>query len=135
MFALVCALHSLFETDADTINLPTLSALAGDVAREQLEKSADVALKVLKLRHNLYAHRSGKLTVADIFALAKITPNELRFLVGRASAIVRIIADHLDLPAPPEARGARAAVANLLDALARDTLATWAGAPDPFAER
>jgi hypothetical protein len=134
MSALVCGLHSLFERKAGRINLPTLSALAEDVAAEQLAKSAEAAAKVLTLRHNLYAHRSGSLTVADIYRLAEIKPNDLRFLAGRASAIVRIIARHLGLPEPVEAIGKRAAIENLLDAVARDTLATSVGAPDPFAE-
>jgi hypothetical protein len=132
MFALVCGLHSLFERKPDRINLPTLSALADNVAVNELAQSAEVARKVEKLRHNLYAHRSGSLTVAEIFALANLKPNELRFLATRASAIVRIIASQLNLPAPPEAIGARVAIENLLDAVARDTVATWARAPDSF---
>jgi hypothetical protein len=59
MFALICGLHSLFERKANRINLPTLSALADDVAAEQLVKSAEVAGKVEKLRHNLNRYLGG----------------------------------------------------------------------------
>lgn len=132
LFALVCALHSLFEGNDDTVNLPTLSANAGDIAADELKKCEDVVCKVAKLRHNLFAHRSGKLTTERAYALATISSNDLRWLAGRAGAIVRILASELNLPAPPEAIGAQAAVKNLLDAVARDTHATWAGVPDPL---
>lgn len=127
MFALVCALHNLFDPRRDTVNLPNLSAFANDAAAQQLERCADVARKVKKLRHKFYAHRSGSLTTAEIFRLAEITPNELRFLANRASAIIRMIARELDLPDPPEAIGPRAAINNLLDAVARDCQATLEG--------
>ena len=133
LFALVCALHSLFEGGSDTVNLPALSARVDDIAASELKRCQPIARKVAKLRHNLFAHRSGKLTTEQVYALAKISSDDFRLLANRASAIVRIIAHELNLPAPPEAIGARAAVTNLLDAVARDTRATWAGAPDPFA--
>jgi hypothetical protein len=133
MFALVCGLHSLFEKDRRHVTLPALSERADDIAAKQLAQTAEIARKVAKLRHTQYAHRSGKLTTSAAFKEADLTPNNLKWLAMKASAIARIIAHHLELPPPPEAIGARAAVANLLDAVARDTLATWAGAPDPFA--
>lgn len=133
MFALVCGLHSLFEKDRRHVTLPALSEKAGNVAAEQLAQSAEVARKVAKLRHTQYAHRSGTHTTSAAFKAADLTPNELRQLAIKASAIVRVIARHLNLPAPVEATGPRVAIENLLDAVARDTLATWSGTPDPFA--
>jgi AbiU2 len=129
VFALICTLHSLFETDSkkQKLTLQALSAHADDVAADLIAKSAVIARKVATLRHTFFAHRSGKLTTAEAFALAKVTPNEIRLLATRASAIVRIIAAHLDLPSPPQAIGARAAITNLMDAVARDTNATLRG--------
>lgn len=133
LFALVCALHSLFERREDTVNLPALSSKINDVAADELKRCEIVAGKVGKLRHNLFAHRSGKLTTEKAYALAGITSNDLRWLSARAAAIVRMFARELDLPAPLEAIGAKVAVTKLLDAIARDTNATWAGTADPIA--
>jgi len=98
--------------------------LAGDL----LEKSESIAKKVAKLRHNIFAHRSGKLTKEDVFALAKITPNDMRLLAERAMSVSRVFHAELGLPPPLEAIGARAAITNLLSAVARDS-----SVPDAFA--
>lgn len=127
MSALVVTLHSLFERSPRTVNLPNISKQLGGVAGEMLEKSEEIAKKVAKLRHNIFAHRSGKLTREDVFALAKITPNEMRLLATRAMSISGMFHAELGLPPPLEAIGARAAINNLLSAVARDS-----SVPEPF---
>ena len=121
MSALVVTLHSLFERSNRTVNLPAISAQLNDIAREELEKCSPISKKIAKLRHNIFAHRSGRLTKEDEFKLAAITPNDMRWLAGRAMAICRTFHRELGLEAPPEGIGARAAIENLLDAVERDS--------------
>lgn len=132
MFALVSTLHSLFETRKDTINLVRLSAELGGMASDESDAARPLALKVLHLRHNLFAHRSANLGVEDVYKLASITSNDLRDLAALALSIVTKFCGHLGLPHPPEPIGAVAAANNLLSALQRDELRTLAGDGPPF---
>jgi len=120
MSALVVTLHSLFEQSGRTVNLPNISKQLELVAADDLERCAPMTIKVARLRHNIFAHRSGKLSKEDVFKLAGISSNDMRWLAGRAASISRQFHRHLELPAPPEAIGARAAIENLLSAVERD---------------
>ncbi len=121
MSAFVVTLHSLFEKSKKTVNLPTLSAELGGAAQDKLSECTAVAKKIAKLRHNIFAHRSGRLTKEEVFGLASITPNEMRLLVIKAQAICRIMHRQVDLPLPFEMIGARAAIDNILSAVQRDS--------------
>jgi len=120
MSALIVTLYSLFEKSAKTVNLPNISKQLEHVAVGDLERCIPMTIKVARLRHNIFAHRSGKLSKEDVFKLAGISSNDMRWLAGRATAISRKFHRHLELPAPPEAIGARAAIENLLAAVERD---------------
>ena len=120
MVALVCALHSLFERSVKTVNLPAIDAELGGIAGDLIEEAQVTAAKVAKLRHNLFAHRSGRLTQAEIYRLAAITPDDLRWLAIKSSAIVRRFCDHLELEVPVDADHARSGIESLLDAVSRD---------------
>lgn len=125
MSALVVTLHSLFEVSRRTVNLPGISKQLDDAQAPELQACAPIAKKVAKLRHNLFAHRSGRLSKQDIFKLAEITPNDLQWLAFKASAISRVFHRLAGLPDPPAAIGARAAILNLLDSVSRDAEASW----------
>ena len=121
MSALVVTLHSLFEQSSKTVNLPNISKQLEHLAADDLERCIPMTVKIAQLRHNIFAHRSGKLSKEDVFKLAGISSNDMRWLAGRAAAISRQFHRHLDLPAPPEATGGRAAIENLLAAVERDS--------------
>jgi len=120
MSALVVTLHSLFERSAKTVNLPNISKQLEHLAADDPERCVPMTVKIARLRHNIFAHRSGKLSKEDVFKLAGLSSNDMRWLAGRAASISRQFHRHLELPAPPEAIGARAAIENLLAAVERD---------------
>jgi hypothetical protein len=100
--AMVMYLSQLFEPRDDTLNLPSLAqkASSGGVAQsvtEQARLALDAARplisKVMILRSNLFAHRSAKLSYAEVFDLAKVTPDQLRELSDFALRIVNLLGE------------------------------------------
>ncbi|MEO7411614.1 MAG: hypothetical protein ABIU10_09935 [Sphingomicrobium sp.] len=123
MTSLIVTLHNLFALRDDTVNLPRISRQMKDLGRDQLSNCAAAVTKVARLRHNVYAHRSGKLTIPDSFRLAAISGNDMRFLANRAMSLCRVFSHELRLPNPQEPIGAKAVIHNLLAALNRDASA------------
>lgn len=87
--ALVMYLSQLFEERRETLNLAGVVAeaeVAGversfiDTAGSALVTAKPIWKKVVILRSNLFAHRSGKLSYEAAFELAEITPDDLRDL-------------------------------------------------------
>jgi|GEM_PF-1262925 len=98
--AMVMYLSQLFEPRNDTLNLPRLLESASSF--EDARPVAGQALSILKavkplvskvmiLRGNLFAHRSAKLSYAEIFDLADVTADQLRELSDAALHIVNLL--------------------------------------------
>ena len=88
--ALLVALYRLYETREDTYNLPRFLSLLKERAAvpEETLKELDALyaqakplwVKVSILRNKAFGHRSKAHSVADAFAEAGVTPNDLRDL-------------------------------------------------------
>jgi len=100
--AMVMYLSQLFELRGDTLNLPSLlenapSAKVATPVAEQgrsiLEAVKPLVAKVMILRSNLFAHRSAKLSYAEVFDLAKVTADQLRELSDAALRIANLLGD------------------------------------------
>jgi hypothetical protein len=97
--SMVTYLAQLFENRTDTLNLgqlirdtETLIPLAVGPAQSKFSRAKHLAPKVAILRSNLFAHRSLKISYADTFKLAEITPNQFRELTEIALAVVNELA-------------------------------------------
>ncbi len=98
--AMVMYLSQLFESRSDTLNLPFLIQKASsegitvaviDQARSVLEAARPLVSKLMILRSNLFAHRSAKLSYAEVFDLAEITADQLRDLSGSSLRVVNLL--------------------------------------------
>ena len=69
----------------------TVTALLNDEAKP-------LADKVLKLRHNAFAHRSAHISYDDVFAMAAVTPGQLRDLTDVALRIANTLLQARGLP-------------------------------------
>jgi hypothetical protein len=125
MHALVLTLSALFERRADTINLHKLSMDLGGVAGDIIRECSDKAVKVIKLRNHLFAHRSASLGIKEVYKLAAITSDDLKHLAEQVMEIVTQFCTALDMPQPAKPVGAIAAATSLLSALDRDGTALW----------
>lgn len=96
--ALLIALYSLYEVRNDTYNIPTLlrrlrneGAIPVE-ALDELDKLYAAAkplwIKVNILRNKAFGHRSVAHTPKEVFAEAKVTPNELRELVDTTKKLL-----------------------------------------------
>jgi hypothetical protein len=100
--AMVMYLSQLFEPRGDTLNFPSLlkSAPSAEVATSVTEHGLSIldaanplVSKVMILRSNLFAHRSAKLSYAEVFELAKVTADELRELSDAALRIANVLGE------------------------------------------
>lgn len=99
--SLVVHLAGLFECRKDTINFNTLikEAIASglfateaiDSAREKITKIQDISSKLVILRSNLFAHRSGSLSYKDAFSKADVTANQLRDITAAGLQIANLL--------------------------------------------
>lgn len=84
LFVAVVELHSLLDADKATINIPNLinevELKFGDQSalREAYDNIRPSFEKLRILRNSVYAHRTRRKSYADMFKLAKITPDELK---------------------------------------------------------
>ncbi|MHB8697735.1 MAG: AbiU2 domain-containing protein [Sulfuricaulis sp.] len=99
--AFVVHLAGLFETRKDTINLPGLvSELAESKLLEPstvveaesiLSEAMTLIPKVIILRSNLFAHRSGSVSYAEAFRKADVTANQLGDLSSLSLRLVNLL--------------------------------------------
>lgn len=90
----------LFDKDSRTKSLRTLIT---DIRQshpriaQKLESaiSAQQPLlnKMIRLRHNVYAHRNKRLSPHDVFAAVKLTPKEMKLMVQLAQQVISEISD------------------------------------------
>jgi hypothetical protein len=82
-------LCQLFEKHPKTLNINNVlkeakaRGVSGGnlaVAEKALQEALPIVKKLVILRHNLFAHRSGSLSYADAFKKAAVTPNQIRRL-------------------------------------------------------
>ncbi len=88
--ALLVELYRLYETRQDTYNIPTFLKLlkernaipeaTADALATMYAEAKPLWLKVNALRNKAFGHRSKAHSVAEVFAEARVTPNELRDL-------------------------------------------------------
>jgi len=89
--ALLVVLYRLYETRKDTYNIPGFLKLLADrravdsavlvKLQEAYDRARPLWQKVSILRNKAFGHRSSAHSVADVFAEAGVTPNQLRELV------------------------------------------------------
>lgn len=99
--ALIIALYRLFEPRKDTCNFPELIKLferekiIDTKTRKYIEpdyqKAQCLWKKVAILRNNIYAHRKNKMSYKEIYAKAKITPNQIRDLIALSKKIINTL--------------------------------------------
>lgn len=122
--ALLVALYPLYETRRETFSIPrllktlaaskTMSAtVLSDVTRLCAE-AKPIWLKVGVLRNNAFAHRSDSLTVEQVFAKAKATPDELKLLIELTKEILNMITRELNGSTHAFNRGATKAALRVL---------------------
>lgn len=93
----MCLLHAatLFEDDDRTINLASLIEEAGaasdqfmiEEARQRLSEGAAIIGKLRFLRNNAIAHRSARLSRAEVFERQAMTADELQTVINDAEQI------------------------------------------------
>lgn len=97
--------HRLFDHEKSSVSLrslvqsmatsnPTLTA----VLEKKLDGSADRLSKVLRVRHNVYGHRSKSISPQTEFARLGIKPNDMKALVQLAQEIIIELAVELGEP-------------------------------------
>jgi hypothetical protein len=99
--AFVVHLAGLFENRDDTINLPglllelaeakLLEPEANTKAESILNEAKPLIPKVMILRSNLFAHRSGSLSYAKAFEKADVTANQLGYLSGLSLRLINCL--------------------------------------------
>ncbi|HWK36636.1 hypothetical protein [Sphingomonas sp.] len=99
--AFMVTIHNLFGDRHGTIRFKKLSAELGDVAADQIAEAEPMASKVRQFRDQLFAHRSNKLTYAQVFERADITGNEMIQLADAAVKIATAMLDARGLPKQP----------------------------------
>ena len=120
LYALVLTLSCLFERRRDTVNLRRLSVELDGLELRRIEAAEPTAKKIEKLRHHLFAHRSGRLDREGIYDLAQISSDEMKLLAQEAFEISASFCLHLKMPTPPEPTNAIGAGFDMLEALTRD---------------
>ena len=105
---MVIYLHNLFESRRrnDTTNLESLiknaktsniSEAAIDKAWGLMSEAEETRKKVIKLRNNLFAHRSSRIAYKEAFKKADITSNQLRELTDISLNIINTLLKDLGL--------------------------------------
>jgi hypothetical protein len=98
---------ALFESRADTINIPRLvqeiessNSISNDViaqCRSLLSELGKYAPKIIILRSNLFAHRSSSIGYSNAFKIADVTPNELGVACEIALRIINLLLSAMGL--------------------------------------
>jgi hypothetical protein len=113
--ALFIALYRVFETRPDTMNVSgVLGLLQRHLSGQEkhqvddlIKKAKPLWVKVAIVRSEVFAHRSKTLTVEKSLDKAKLSPNELRELIGLCKKIVNCLSHSFDRSsfAFPDAEG------------------------------
>jgi len=89
------SVYSILDLLKDIEKRNLLSKAEKKIVDKNLDFSLDVWAKVLKLRHNLFAHRNKDLTVKQIYDRAGVTPNNLRDMTKHTLELLNCIAPKL----------------------------------------
>jgi hypothetical protein len=126
--ALLVELYRLYETRADTFNVPSLLKILRAEARlpsETMEALEDIYkneakplwTKVNILRNKAFGHRSVSHTIEEVFQKAGVTPNELRDLVEATKKLLNKLTNAYDNSGYAFNLGSREDTLRLLDDL------------------
>ena len=125
--AMLVALYRLYETRADTVNIPGLIKLLKDsnaVSEDVIDKvdrmfhkTKDLWVKVTILRNEAFGHRSKKFSVMEVFERSGVTPDELEELILKTRELLNEISYDLERSTLPSELGADADTMKLLDDL------------------
>lgn len=96
--AFMVTIHNLFGDRNGTIRFKQLSKELGGIAADQIAEAELLAAKVRHFRDQLFAHRSDKLTYAEVFKRADITGNDMMRLADLAIAISATMLQARGLP-------------------------------------
>lgn len=127
--ALLVSLYKLYETRADTYNIPRfLKLLQSGAALEpgvlasldrQYQEMKPLWVKVSILRNKVFGHHSTAHSVEDAFREAAVTPNELRDLVAKTKSLLNELTQNLDRSTHAFNLGSGGEVVQVLEALQR----------------
>ncbi len=125
--AMLVALYRLYETRADTVNIPGLIKLLKDsnaVSEDVIDKvdgmfhkTKDLWVKVTILRNEAFGHRSKKFSVMEVFERSGVAPDELEELILKTRELLNEISYDLERSTLPSELGADADTMKLLDDL------------------
>lgn len=126
--ALLVELYRLYETRADTFNIPALLKLLKAEKRFPLDtlmsletvyrdQAKPLWVKVSILRNKAFGHRSTAHTIEEVFRDAGVTPNELSDLMELTKKLLNDLTLAWDSSAHAFNRGAHEDTVRLLDDL------------------
>ena len=110
-------IHNLFGDRRGTIRFKDLSRELGGVAANQITEAKPFADKVRPFRDELFAHRSDKLSYAEVFKRGNISGNDMIRLADMAVAIAATMLEARGLPSQPVDDLSIAEMARILTAL------------------
>jgi HEPN superfamily AbiU2-like protein len=127
--ALLVALYRLYETRADTFNIPSLLRLLRShstfdrATLDQLDAVYAAAkslwVKVSILRNKAFGHRSRAHTVAEVFQEAAVSPNELKELIEHTMELLNLLTRAWDRSVHAFNLGAKDDLVRLLNDISR----------------
>ncbi len=104
--SLVVALYMLLECREDTVNIPNLVKILEENAKlqnnslvrieEEIGRVKPLWTKIAILRSNIFAHRKNEDSAEELFAIAKITPDEIKELVESLGNILNGVTKDLN---------------------------------------
>lgn len=113
--------YSLYDSKSITLRSLLQGAIPrkSDAARVDrlLQRGERLALKLKPFRHKLIAHRSPHATVQEIYAEARLTPNQIKRLLTLSCAVFNAIARHVSAPSFYRAHFARDEMCRMLEDL------------------
>ncbi len=102
--ALLIALYRMYETRKDTVNISGLIKLLkkeGKLSKsvikgfhQQYNDAHKIWVKVSILRNNVFAHRSNKYSIEEIFEKAGVTYDEFIDLIEKSKTLLNDISHH-----------------------------------------
>jgi hypothetical protein len=99
----IIGLHTLFDGRRDTATIENvltrapIDGVAKRAAQKRIEELKPKTCKIKVLRDKLFAHRDHRLDYEEIYALAEITPNDLRLVLDECVSTINMVATQLSL--------------------------------------
>jgi hypothetical protein len=119
LVAFMVTIHNLYDDRSGTIRFKELSRQLGGVATDLIAEAQPLADKVRHFRNELFAHRTDKLSYAEVFKRGNISGNDMIRLAEMGVAIAATMLEARGLPAQPADDLSIAEMARILATLQR----------------